>query len=93
MCLKYKTDKAAEVGRLVASLGQLGRLFCGLNPEEVPDPGSVGQEGGAVEPLPMEADATTAAAAGRKPDAAGSEPSKGEAKGGTSNKKRKKGKR
>ncbi|KAI9703143.1 MAG: hypothetical protein M1836_007708 [Candelina mexicana] len=29
VCLKYRTNKAAEVGRLVASLGQLGRLMTG----------------------------------------------------------------
>lgn len=28
--LKYKTDKAAEVGRLIASLGSLGREMAGL---------------------------------------------------------------
>ena len=30
VCLKYETDKAAEVGRLVAGLGQLGKGMCGL---------------------------------------------------------------
>ncbi|KAL8949842.1 MAG: hypothetical protein Q9222_004082 [Ikaeria aurantiellina] len=30
VCLKYKTDKAAEVGRLVAALGRCGRLMAGL---------------------------------------------------------------
>jgi len=34
--LKYQTDKAAEVGRLVASLGRLGRNMSGL-PEQVED--------------------------------------------------------
>jgi hypothetical protein len=34
VCLKYQTDKAAEVGRLVASLGRLGRNMSGL-PEQV----------------------------------------------------------
>lgn len=29
-CLKYKTDKAAEVGRLVAALGKCGRVMSGL---------------------------------------------------------------
>ena len=28
--LKYKTDKAAEVGRLIASLGRLGRDMAAL---------------------------------------------------------------
>ncbi|KAI9742096.1 MAG: hypothetical protein M1834_000486 [Cirrosporium novae-zelandiae] len=30
ICLKYKTDKGAEVGRLMASLGRLGRTMAGL---------------------------------------------------------------
>lgn len=33
-CLKYKTDKAAEVGRLVAALGTCGRVMAAL-PEKV----------------------------------------------------------
>lgn len=33
VCLKYRTDKAAEVGRLVGSLGRLGRGMAAL-PEE-----------------------------------------------------------
>ncbi|KAI4126422.1 MAG: hypothetical protein LQ338_003762 [Usnochroma carphineum] len=33
-CLKYKTDKAAEVGRLVAALGRCGRAMSGLAEEE-----------------------------------------------------------
>jgi len=32
-CLKYRTNKAAEVGRLIASLGRLGRIMAAL-PEE-----------------------------------------------------------
>lgn len=36
VCLKYKTDKAAEVGRLVASLGTLGRDMAAL-PEQPAD--------------------------------------------------------
>ncbi|KAL8687693.1 MAG: hypothetical protein Q9218_006208 [Villophora microphyllina] len=34
VCLKYKTDKAAEVGRLVAALGKCGRAMAGLPPRE-----------------------------------------------------------
>ncbi len=30
ICLKYRTDKAAEVGRLVASLGRLGRTTAAI---------------------------------------------------------------
>ena len=33
-CLKYKTDKAAEVGRLVASLGSCGRIMAALPAKE-----------------------------------------------------------
>lgn len=33
-CLKYKTDKAAEVGRLVASLGSCGRVMAALPARE-----------------------------------------------------------
>lgn len=35
-CLKYRTDKAAEVGRLVGSLGKLGRHM-GALPEVIDD--------------------------------------------------------
>ena len=34
VCLKYRTDKAAEVGRLVAALGTCGRVMAAL-PERV----------------------------------------------------------
>ncbi|KAL8643798.1 MAG: hypothetical protein Q9226_008114 [Calogaya cf. arnoldii] len=34
VCLKYKTDKAAEVGRLVAALGRCGRAMAGLPPQD-----------------------------------------------------------
>ncbi|MCJ1337913.1 hypothetical protein MMC09_003197 [Bachmanniomyces sp. S44760] len=30
VCLKYRTDKAAEVGRLIAALGRCGRLMAAL---------------------------------------------------------------
>ncbi|KAF1345682.1 signal recognition particle 9 kDa protein-domain-containing protein [Delphinella strobiligena] len=33
VCLKYKTDKAAEVGRLIGSLGLLGRGMAALSEE------------------------------------------------------------
>ncbi|CAF9915902.1 MAG: hypothetical protein ALECFALPRED_010373 [Alectoria fallacina] len=33
-CLKYKTDKAAEVGRLMASLGTCGRVMAALPARE-----------------------------------------------------------
>ncbi|KAI4204557.1 MAG: hypothetical protein LQ350_001107 [Teloschistes chrysophthalmus] len=34
VCLKYRTDKAAEVGRLVAALGKCGRAMAGLPPKD-----------------------------------------------------------
>jgi hypothetical protein len=53
--LKYKTDKAAEVGRLIASLGSLGRGMAGL-PEIIEDASMAdvkGEEGtGTHTPLP-----------------------------------------
>lgn len=33
-CLKYQTDKQAEVGRLIAALGSCGRLMAALPPKE-----------------------------------------------------------
>ncbi len=33
-CLKYQTDKAAEVGRLVAALGSCGRIMAALPDKE-----------------------------------------------------------
>ncbi|MCJ1357071.1 MAG: hypothetical protein MMC33_007067 [Icmadophila ericetorum] len=33
-CLKYRTDKAAEVGRLVGGLGRCGRVMAGLKEKE-----------------------------------------------------------
>lgn len=33
VCLKYRTDKAAEVGRLVAGFGRCGRTMAGLAAE------------------------------------------------------------
>ena len=32
-CLKYKTNKAAEVGRLMTGLGGCGRVMAGLPPK------------------------------------------------------------
>ncbi|KAK4692678.1 hypothetical protein P7C71_g4573, partial [Lecanoromycetidae sp. Uapishka_2] len=32
-CLKYQTDKAAEVGRLIAALGNCGRVMAALPPK------------------------------------------------------------
>lgn len=47
-CLKYRTDKAAEVGRLVAALGTCARVMAAL-PEIEEDAETVeGVEGGAT---------------------------------------------
>lgn len=44
VCLKYRTDKAAEVGRLVASLGSCGRVMAAL-PERKTEEGGGGRGG------------------------------------------------
>ncbi|EAW13097.1 SRP9/SRP21 family protein [Aspergillus clavatus NRRL 1] len=92
ICLKYRTNKAAEVGRLVTSLGKLaagaGVAGLGLGPaagtaadvEMVDAPGAV-EEGSA----PASAAAAAAAAASGKADSGG--------KGGKGKKKGGKGKR
>ncbi|KAL2048230.1 hypothetical protein N7G274_000141 [Stereocaulon virgatum] len=44
-CLKYETDKAAEVGRLVAALGSCARVMAALPAkEEGPDEGAIDVE-------------------------------------------------
>ena len=51
-CLKYKTDKAAEVGRLVASMGTCGRIMAAL-PEKLEETDVMeGVDGGV--PVPEE---------------------------------------
>ena len=47
-CLKYRTVKAAEVGRLIAALGTCGRVMAAL-PEKVKEEGGVEGEGEGVE--------------------------------------------
>ena len=37
VCLKYKTEKAAEIGRLIGSLGRLGRHMAALPPSAEAD--------------------------------------------------------
>lgn len=39
VCLKYRTDKAAEVGRLVAALGSCGRVMAALPEKRAEDGG------------------------------------------------------
>ncbi|KAI9790741.1 MAG: hypothetical protein M1816_004882 [Peltula sp. TS41687] len=104
-CLKYRTDKAAEVGRLVASLGRLGREFGGLtttttttvegNQTAAVESTTAGSKDQGEE-IPAERNVETGSSAGvtggQKRDAVGTE-NKGEAKGGVGGKKRKKGKK
>lgn len=42
VCLKYRTDKAAEVGRLVAALGSCGRVMAALPEKRVEDEAGAG---------------------------------------------------
>jgi hypothetical protein len=87
-CLKYKTSKAAEVGRLVAMLGRLGRRMGGLPDEEE------GQQQPAVEER-AETPRTEAPAGGQKTAAAGGVAggAAGGAGAGGGKSKKKKGKR
>ncbi|KAK3340095.1 signal recognition particle 9 kDa protein-domain-containing protein [Neurospora tetraspora] len=96
VCLKYKTSKAAEVGRLIQMLGQLGRRMAALPVDEAKESADVvmadaaaaaAEEGaaavsGTATPV-IGGQATPAAAAG---GAAGGQ-------GGGQGKKKKKGKR
>lgn len=58
-CLQYETAKAAEVGRLISSLGRLGRHMAAL-PELAEDPSSA-DAGGVLTPK-VEEDAKTSTA-------------------------------
>ncbi|KAL8717467.1 MAG: hypothetical protein Q9225_005290 [Loekoesia sp. 1 TL-2023] len=88
-CLKYKTDKAAEVGRLVSALGKCGKVMSGLPLEE-----DVDTEGGGVELKEVKEEVTE-----QKPAVSGKEGGKspaqgqGQGKGGGGGGKKKKGKR
>ena len=53
VCLKYRTDKAAEVGRLVSSLGRLGKAMAGQSMEEpmaaaAAEPDAISRDGAAT---------------------------------------------
>lgn len=78
VCLKYKTSKAAEVGRLVQMLGSLGRNMGGLNSAPITAP-AVEDEAAAT------AETATPPVAAAAPVAGGGDGGKG--------KKKKKGKR
>lgn len=88
-CLKYKTSKAAEVGRLIQMLGQLGRRMAALPVDEAKEAsqvqgdvtmGEMAEEGGASGIATPVAGASTPAAGGG-------------GAGGGQGKKKKKGKR
>lgn len=86
VCLKYKTCKAAEVGRLVQMLGSLGRGMSGMAARALPAAATAEEEGPAAAagtPTP-----TVVAAA-----AAGAPASSGVVVVGGKGKKKKKGKR
>lgn len=98
-CLKYRTDKAAELGRLVASLGRLGREFSGLSVEEDEGHSTTAPERkDQVEAIRVETNVSSTVEAkdtgmtSQKRDAVGTE-TRGDAKGGAASKKRKKGKK
>ncbi|KAI9759005.1 MAG: hypothetical protein M4579_002668 [Chaenotheca gracillima] len=74
-CLKYRTDKAAEVGRLIASLGRLGKAMNGTMKD-----GDDEQPGQEVETEPMEGISSAAREDGKKE--AGKGPQAGGASGG-----------
>ncbi|KAL8737993.1 MAG: hypothetical protein Q9181_001175 [Wetmoreana brouardii] len=93
VCLKYKTDKAAEVGRLVAALGKCGRAMAGLPPKEEREVD--GGEGDAKD-MREETEVRPAAVSGKDerkgPEKSGAQGQQGQGKGGGGGK-RKKGKR
>ncbi|GAB7354198.1 hypothetical protein MBLNU459_g4748t1 [Dothideomycetes sp. NU459] len=73
VCLKYKTDKAAEVGRLIAGLGRLGRSMAALpaladdvemRDAAAPQPELAGSGTGMSTPLPDAAAEATKPAQG-----------------------------
>lgn len=45
-CLKYRTDKAADVGRLIAALGTCGRVMAALPDERQKGPVEKDEDGG-----------------------------------------------
>ena len=91
------------MGRLVTSLGRLGREFCGLREEESDGPMNTAPESTAgpkdqLEAIPAKTnvaptvEASDAGMIGQKRDALATK-TKGEAKGGGTGKKRRKGKK
>ena len=94
-CLKYRTDKGAEVGRLVAILGRCGRAMTGLPPKaEVEETGATDADGAEAGKLDKDGEVPET---GKEHAKAGKAQSQGpgQAKGGEGGggKKKKKGKR
>jgi hypothetical protein len=84
VCLQYQTNKAAEVGRLVGSLGKLGRHMAAL-PEAMEGVSTSVEKGGEAVSTPMaEGDKTLGGSMPEMKIAAG---------GGGGGKKKKKGKK
>lgn len=90
-CLKYKTDKAAEVGRLAAGLGSCGRVMAALparEETEVKEEPREEMEGvGAVKPEDTKISTSKGGAKGGQIQGRGGE------KGGGGGGKKKKGKK
>ncbi|KAJ4388438.1 hypothetical protein N0V85_007552, partial [Neurospora sp. IMI 360204] len=87
VCLKYKTSKAAEVGRLIQMLGQLGRRMAALPVDEakesadvvMADAAAAAEEGAAVSgtATPVVGGQATPAAAGGAAGGQGKKKKKG----------------
>lgn len=94
-CLKYRTDKGAEVGRLVAILGRCGRAMTGLPQKaEVEETGAPDVDGAEAGKLEKDGEILETGKEHAKVGKAQSQGS-GQAKGGDGGggKKKKKGKR
>ncbi|KAK3074614.1 hypothetical protein LTR53_002825 [Teratosphaeriaceae sp. CCFEE 6253] len=88
--LKFKTDKAADVGRLMSGLGRLGRHMAAL-PEQAED--TVVEDATPVEQAGSAAAPSGKAALPAATDGKAQQPSTGGAGGGGGGKKKKKGKK
>ncbi|MCJ1247739.1 hypothetical protein MMC30_004954 [Trapelia coarctata] len=94
-CLKYRTDKTAEVGRLVAGLGRCARVMAALPPkqEEVEGKGGDGGTGAEEEDGRMEGMVSTGAGVKEGGGAGPKDKKAAGGKGGAGGGKKKKGKR
>ncbi|KAK3494359.1 signal recognition particle 9 kDa protein-domain-containing protein [Neurospora hispaniola] len=93
VCLKYKTSKAAEVGRLIQMLGQLGRRMAALPVDEAKESADVVMADAAAAAAEEGAAAAAAAVSGTATPVAGASTPAPAAGGGGQGKKKKKGKR